>query len=153
MGYGMGRAHAPVFSIKTIWGIAKSKELNMSEDDLYSFVMRETGKSSIRALNQAEINKVCTALSKLKDSISGNSYEKRTDVGGNTATSNQRKKIYKLTEELGWNNNNARINGFVKKMFKVSRLEWLSQAQCDKLIEMLKKMVDRSKTEGCDSHE
>jgi len=48
-----------------------------------------------------------------------------------------------LTEELGWNDDNQRINGFVKKMFKVERLEWLTMYQCNKLIEMLKKMVER----------
>lgn len=51
----------------------------------------------------------------------------------------QRRKIYALTEKLGWNNNNARINGFVKKMFDVERLEWLDDDQCSKLIEILRK--------------
>lgn len=141
-----GRSHVPNFTIKTIWGIAKSPELLLSEEDLYSIIYRETGKDSMRKLTQKEINKVCSALSELKDSVKGKDKSKRTDAGGNTLTSRQRKKIYKLTEELGWNNNNARINGFVKKMFKVERLEWLDDDQCSRLIEMLKSMVERQES-------
>ena len=93
----------------------------------------------MRKLTQNEINKVGTVLSKMKDAVKG----KRTDSKGNDLTSRQRRKIYKLTEQLGWNNNNARINGFVKKMFNVERIEWLDDEQCSRLIEMLKKMAGR----------
>lgn len=149
MGYSnRGRNYAPNFSIRTIWGLAKSPELLLSDEDLYSIIYRETGKDSMRKLNQKEINKVCSTLSEMKDSVKGS--KERTDTGGNKLTKEQRRKIYMLTEELGWNNNNARINGFVKKMFKVERLEWLNKSQCSKLIEMLKDMVDRevAKKEG-----
>ena len=149
MGYSSrGRYNAPNFTIKTIWGIAKSPELLMSEEDLYSIIYRETGKDSMRKLTQSEINKVCSALSEMKDSVKGSSSKKRTDTGGSNRTKEQRQKIYKLTEELGWNNNNARINGFVKKMFKVERLEWLDNDQCSRLIEMLKSMVERGKKDA-----
>ena len=144
MGYSnRGRSYAPNFTIKTIWGIAKSPELLMSKEDLYSIMYRETGKDSMRELTQEEINKVCSALSVMKDSVKGKDKSKRTDTGGNAITKAKRQKIYKLTEELGWNDNNARINGFVKRMFKLERLEWLSSQQCSRLIEMLKSMVER----------
>lgn len=151
MGYSYrGRSYAPNFSIKTIWGIAKSPELLMSDEDLYSIIYRETGKDSMRKLTQKEIGKVCSTLLEMKDSASGKSKTGRTDTGGNKLTVDQRRKIYKLTGELGWNNNNARINGFVKKMFNVERLEWLNKKQCNTLIETLKSMVERenSKKEG-----
>ena len=61
---------------------------------------------------------------------------------GNVATVNQRKKVYKLTEELGWDKK-ARINGMCRKMFGVGSLEWIDYQQCSKLIEALKKMVAR----------
>ena len=138
-----GRSYAPNFSIKTIWGLAKAPELLLSDEDLYSIIYRETGKDSMRKLNQKEIGKVCSVLSEMKDSAKGS--KTRTDSGGNNLTKEQRRKIYKLTEELGWNNNNARINGFVKKMFNVERLEWLNSYQCSRLIEMLKNMVERGK--------
>lgn len=144
------RSHALNFSIKTIWGIAKSRELLMSDEDLYSIIYRETGKDSMRKLNQKEIGKVCSTLLEMKDSVSIKSKTGRTDTGGNKLTISQRRKIYKLTGELGWNNNNARINGFVKKMFNTERLEWLDKQQCNSLIEMLKSMVERenSKKDG-----
>ena len=133
------RSYAPTFSIKSLWGLSKSAELGLDDEALYSIIRRETGKDSMRKLTQNEINKVGTVLSKMKDAVKG----KRTDSKGNDLTSRQRRKIYALTEKLGWNNNNARINGFVKKMFDVERLEWLDDDQCSKLIEILKKMVNR----------
>lgn len=141
MGYSKGRSYAPAFTIKTIWGLAKSPELALDDETLYSIIYRETGKDSMRKLSQKEIKKVCSALSAMKDSAKGN--KGRTDTGGNKLTKAKRQKIYKLTGELGWNDNNARINGFVKKMFKVERIEWLSNEQCSKLIEILKSMVER----------
>lgn len=143
MGYNKGRSYAPTFTIKTIWGLAKSPELFLDEDTLYSIIYRETGKDSMKQLSQKEINKVCQALSTMKDSTKGNGSSDRTDNRGNKLTKAKRQKVYRLTGELGWNENNARINGFVKRMFGVERLEWLNNEQCSKLIEMLKSMVKR----------
>lgn len=137
---GRGRPHC---SIRTIWGLAKSPELSLDDENLYSIIQRETKKDSMRKLTQGEIDKVCRVLSNMKDDVIRAERGKRTDEGGNPQTENLRRKIYALTGELGWNNNNNRINGFVKKMFRVDRLEWLTVSQCHKLIEALKKMVDR----------
>ncbi len=57
----------------------------------------------------------------------------------------------KLTEELGWNDNPARLNGFILKMFRVSRIEWLTVAQCYRLIEALKKILEREQEKEVDS--
>ncbi len=130
----------PSYSIKTIWGLARSPEINLDDENLYALVYRETKKESLKALDQNEINKVCYALMKYKDQQTKRS---RTDQGGNEDTVQMRKKIYKLTGELGWNNNPTRIKGFIKRMFKTERLEWLTRAQCYKLIEALKEMVER----------
>lgn len=135
-------------SIRAIWGLAKSPELMLEEEDLYSIITRETKKDSMRLLSQSEIDKVCRVLQNMKDEVSRAEKGKRTDTGGNAQTEKLRKKVYALTEELGWNDNNNRINGFVMKMFKVSRIEWLTYAQCSKLIEILKKMLDRQSEEA-----
>ncbi len=134
-------------SIRAIWGLAKSPELMLEEDILYAIIRRETKKESMRQLSQSEIDKVCRILQNMKDDVTRANKGKRTDEGGNTETERLRKKVYALTEELGWNDNNNRINGFVMKMFKVSRIEWLTYAQCNKLIEILKKMIDRQEAE------
>lgn len=140
MAYKKNRYHG---SIRTIWGIAKSPELMLEDEDLYNIIMRETKKDSIRKLSQSEIDKICQILQNMKDEIVREEKGKRTDKGGNIETERLRRKIYALTGELGWNNNNKRIHGFVKRMFYVDRIEWLTVQQCHKLIEVLKKMVDR----------
>ena len=43
-------------SIRTLWAIAKSPELCLSEEDLHAVVYRETGKESMKKLTQGEIN-------------------------------------------------------------------------------------------------
>ena len=123
-------------SIKKLWGIAKSKELSMSDDDLHEFVYGQTGKSSIKKLTRRELSLVITALGNLKDMAGG----KRKP--GNPVTEEQRKKLYILSRRLGWKDN-RRINGMAKRMFKIDRVEWLDYIQCSKLIEALKAMLKR----------
>lgn len=139
----MAATHKPA-SLRTLWAIAKSPELSLSEDDLHAIVYRETGKQSMRQLTQGEVNTVARVLQNLKD---GNKSQRRTDEGGNPRTTQLRRKIYMLCETLGWNNDSRRINGFAKKLFGVDRVEWLTPAQCNKLVEALKKMIDRERSQ------
>ena len=130
-------------SIRTLWAIAKSPELHMTDEDLHAVVYRETGKESIKALTQGQINEVARVLQNMKDGVSRSTRPKRTDEGGDVRTVQQRRKIYALTEQLGWNDNPQRIQGFVKRMTGVDRLEWLNVAQCEKVIEGLKAILKR----------
>ena len=130
-------------SIRTLWAIAKSPELHMTDEDLHAVVYRETGKESIKALTQGQINEVARVLQNMKDGVSRSTRTKRTDEGGDVRTVQPRRKIYALTEQLGWNNNPQRIQGFVKRMTGVDRLEWLNVAQCEKVIEGLKAILKR----------
>lgn len=130
-------------SIRTLWAIAKSPELHMTDEDLHAVVYRETGKESIKALTQGQINEVARVLQNMKDGVSRSTRPKRTDEGGDARTIQQRRKIYALTEQLGWNDNPQRIQGFVKRMTGVDRLEWLNVAQCEKVIEGLKAILKR----------
>lgn len=132
-------------SIRTLWAIAKSPELCLSEEDLHAVVYRETGKESMKKLTQGEINNLARILQNMKDSVSQSSRKKRTDEGGNPRTAAQRRKIYALCEELGWNDDPRRIQGFVKRVAHVDRLEWLNNAVCEKVIEGLKAMLERKK--------
>lgn len=134
-------------SIKTLWAIAKSPELHLSDEDLHAVVYRETGKESMRKLTQGEINGVARVLQNMKDSVSTDPRTKRTDTGGDARTVRQRRKIYILAGELGWNNDERRIHGFAKRMTGVDRLEWLTPTQCGKVIEGLKALIDRQKRE------
>ena len=130
-------------SIRTLWAIAKSPELCLSDEDLHAVVYRETGKESMKKLTQGEMNKVTRVLQTIKDSVSQSRKPKRTDEGGNPKTTAQRRKIYALCEELGWNDNPKRIHGFVKRVTHVERLEWLNNEQCEKVIEGLKAILKR----------
>lgn len=128
-------------SIRTLWAIAKSPELGMTDEDLHNVVYRETGKESMKKLSQGEINTVARVLQNMKDSVPSSALMKRTDTGGDVRTVQQRRKIYTLTEALGWNDDPRRIQGFVKRMTGVDRLEWLTMAQCQKVIEGLKAIL------------
>ncbi len=42
-------------TIKMLWGLAKSPELSMTDEELHLLVSAHTGKDSIRALNKREL--------------------------------------------------------------------------------------------------
>ena len=133
-------------TIKMLWGLAKSPELSMTDEELHLLESAHTGKDSIRALNKRELGTMVSVLQNMKDS-SSKGTRNRQRRSGNVATANQRKKVYKLTEELGWSKK-ARVNGLCKKMFQVSSVEWVNYQQCSKLIEALKSMVEREKVKN-----
>jgi hypothetical protein len=128
-------------TIRVLWGIAKSPELSLTSEELHLIVAANTGKDSIKELNRRELGTVIGVLQRMKDSASGKSRADRRSRG-NTGTVNQRKKIYRLCEELGWDSP-SRINGMCRRMFKVEAVEWLDYRQCSKLIEALKSMAER----------
>lgn len=130
-------------SIRTLWAIAKSPELGMTDEDLHDVVYRETGKESMKKLTQGEVNTVARVLQNMKDSARRSARDKRIDEGGDPRTISQRRKIYALAEALGWSNAPERVQGFVKRVTGVDRVEWLSPAQCEKVIEGLKAILTR----------
>ena len=125
--------------MRTLWGLAKCEELRMTDEELHLVVMAQTGKESIRTLTQKEMSRVVYVLSQMKES-SRRGREARMPMCDGT-TQNQRRKVYKLMQALGWNE--KRINGMCRRMFKIERLEWLNYKQISDLIEALKAMIDR----------
>lgn len=130
-------------SIKKLWGIAKCPELKLTDEEVHLVVAGHTGKDSIKDLNKRELQTVIRVLYDMKESARKAKHGQKSYTG-NTATENQRKKIYKLTQELGWDKP-SRLSGMCRRMFKVSAVEWLDYQQCSKLIEALKKMAQRQK--------
>ena len=124
-------------TIKTLWAIAKSPELGMTDEDLHALVYRETGKGSLRELTARELGTVARVLQNLKDGARRDTRSRRTDEGGNPATVRQR--------HLIWHNDYRRIQRFVKKVTGTDRLEWLTPQQCGQVIEALKAMAAREK--------
>ena len=88
-------------TIRMLWGLAKSPELSMTDEELHLLVSAHTGKDSIKALNKRELGTMVSVLQNMKDSSSKGTRNRQRQTG-NVGTENQRKKIYKLTEELGW---------------------------------------------------
>ena len=136
-------------TIKMLWGIAKSAELSLTDEELHLLVAAHTGRESIRALTPGELRLMVDVLNSMKDAASRNKKGRR-QARGNLGTANQRRKIYKLAEALGWERR-SRIDGVCKRMFGVDRLEWLDYRQCSKLIEVLKCMVDREEGQDADT--
>lgn len=129
-------------NLRTVFGIAKSPELQLNDDELHWLVQAHTGKDSLKELNRRELQTVVRVLGGMRDSAK---KARRGDTG-NAETAAQRRKIYKLAQELGWDKP-ARINGMCRRMFRVDRVEWLSYKQCSDLIEALKSMVRRKEEE------
>lgn len=136
-------------TIRMLWGLAKSKELSLTDEELHLLVSANTGKDSIRRLTQRELGIMIGILSNMKSSASKNDRNDRK-IRGNAGTANQRKKIYKLTELLGWEKQ-ERVNGLCRKMFGVDCVEWLDYRQCSKLIEALKNMAERKERKDADA--
>lgn len=49
-------------TIKMLWGLAKSPELSMTDEELHLLVSAHTGKDSIRALNKRELGTMVSVL-------------------------------------------------------------------------------------------
>ncbi|WP_195636159.1 phage protein GemA/Gp16 family protein [Enterocloster bolteae] len=128
------------YTIKTLWGLAKCKELRLTDEELHLLVIRETGKDSIRELNSSELAHVCHLLQKQKDGIKrqeGTLPERR----GNPQTGRQRRKIDQLREKLCWEERDVRA--LTHRMYKVDAVEWLTYYQCQGLIEAMKSILER----------
>lgn len=139
-------------TIRTIWAIAKSPQLQMSDEELHLLLSAQTGKNSLRHLSQHELDAMAAVLGRMKKELEreGSGQKRRR---GNLCTVNQRKKIYRLTETLGWDKP-SRLSGMCRRMFGVERVEWLTYQQCSKLIEALKKMAEREpERRECDAVE
>lgn len=102
-------------TIKMLWGLAKSPELSMTDEELHLLVSAHTGKDSIRALNKRELGTMVSVLQNMKDS---SPRELETDSGGQVRLQRQiTEKVYKLTRNLG----GARRQGsmdFVRRCFR-----------------------------------
>ena len=130
-------------TLRTIWGLAKSPELHMTDEELHLLVSGHTGKESLKQLTKREISLVAGVLAEMKESTKRqNRQNAHPSARGNPATVNQRKKVWKLSQELGWDNP-VRVDGICKRMFHVDKVEWLNYQQCSALIEALKGMAER----------
>lgn len=119
--------------IKRIWGLAK-KGLNLTDDDLYSILYRETGKESMKECKEKELKRVVLSLEHLRgEGVPGRASRK------------QIWKIKDLARELGWEDNPRRLAGFLRKWYGVEQAQWLSSRDAWKAIESLKNILERER--------
>lgn len=119
--------------IKMIWATAKRAKL--SDDDLYAVIYRETGKDSMRKCTEKELDRV---LLSLRSTLGFDNFR------GNRATKKQIWKIHQLESQLGWSNNPMRLQRFLRKYYRIDKVEWLTTAQAWRAIESLKKLVEKT---------
>lgn len=129
-----------------IYAIAKSPQLSMSDEELHNLVGGLTGKNSFKELTQEEISRVVVKLQWMKDSVDEEKKQRNFTRRGNRSTERQRKKMYMLMKNLGWND--ARVRGFAKKMVGTETIEWLNHEQCSILIEGMKKLLARQEVDA-----
>lgn len=129
-----------------IYAIAKSPQLGMTDEELHLLVGRMTGKDSLKELTSRELMDLTTKLQEMRDSASGKKDKRNFTRRGNRATERQRRKMYMLMKELGWND--KRVRGFARKMVGTETIEWLNHEQCAILIEGMKKLIDHQEPGG-----
>lgn len=115
-------------------------------DMLYDLVQRLTGSTSISSLTMAQANRVIDELEKfLGRGDKAKKFPRRRAAaspgGPRGATEQQLWKIRDLAEKLGWNE--KRLLGFVKKYYRVDKVEWLTYAMAQACTEGLKAMLAR----------
>lgn len=123
-----------------IYAIAKSPQLGMTDEELHLLVGGMTGKDSLKELTPRELMDLTTKLQEMRDSASGKKDKRNFTHKGNRATERQRRKMYMLMKELGWND--KRVRGFARKMVGTETIEWLNHEQCSILIEGMKKLIE-----------
>lgn len=129
-----------------IYAIAKSPQLGMTDEELHLLVGGMTGKDSLKELTQRELMDLTTKLQEMRDSASGKKGKRNFTRKGNRATERQRRKMYMLMKDLGWND--KRVRGFARKMVGTETIEWLNHEQCAILIEGMKKLIDHQEPGG-----
>lgn len=128
---------------KKIWASARS--LHMDSDMLHGLAMMMFGKDSLRKLTGVEAGRMIEELGRREKGQSDFRYVVAENGKPRPlATKGQLWKIDELVEELGWTDNPKRLQGFCRKYSKVDNPLWLTRQQAWKLIEGLKKLLEKS---------
>jgi len=115
---------------KQIWSIGR--KLGMDEADIRAVLSRETGKDSMRACTDQELQRVVIAMRQLQGESSGD-----------RASFKQVGLIRRLEASLGWSEQPERLRAYLRKYYRVDKPEWLTKAQAWRATESLKKVLSR----------
>lgn len=122
---------------------ASARELNLDNDLIHSFVLNMTGSEHISALTKSEAIMIIDELEYKKTGV-----RKKTPYRANMATEDQIFKIKALEKSLGWSSNPKRLKAFTKKYSGIEELKWLTFAKASKLIESLKKILEKNNSKN-----
>jgi len=121
--------------IKKIYVTAK--ESGIDNALLHNILEQMMGKTSIKELTKYE-------AMDLIDKLAGKPERQQKGY----RAFNYVKMIRHLEAELGWSDNPKRLQGFIRKYAKTDRLEWLTPSQASKIIEGLKKLLQKGYSEN-----
>lgn len=116
------------------------KELGMADEAYRAMLMRVTGKDSCAKLAMSELEAVLAEL-KSKGFTPRKSAGRRPNR--RDSADPMMRKIEALLLDNGWSWNYA--HGTARKMFKVDRVEWLSDGNMHKLVAALQIAANRRK--------
>ncbi|SHJ59843.1 regulatory protein GemA [Desulfofundulus thermosubterraneus] len=112
-----------------------ARELGMDHEDLRGLAYNMAGVDGLSQLTRRDAMRL---IDYLVD-------RSRKDYRPTAASRQQIYLIEKLAAELGWNDNPRRLAGFVRRTAGVAHMRWLDAAGAYRVIEGLKKMVERRK--------
>jgi len=112
-------------------------QLDWEDADYRAMLQQQVGKTSAADCSDAELGRVLDWF-KAQGCVSNNSRpQPKNQVDKIVALWNELHRVGKLS------NDNADLNAWVHRQFKVQRVEWLSVSQKSQAIEMLKKWLTR----------
>lgn len=118
--------------MRRLWAV--SHEYGLDKDMLHELCLEELGEEHISSLSDKQAKY-------LIGRIQGKNVQKPAPRG--MITNEQKKYIKDLEQQLGWDDNPARLAGFIKKYAKTDVIDWLTVRQASKVIEGLKVMAER----------
>lgn len=141
------------------------KQLGLHEDEYRSLLQQVTGKDSAKDLDAGELKRVVEVFYGMGFRVSNKGVGAHRHApgqgkkGGKLSPQSRDKKAAEKTQvdkiRALWiegyhagvikNRYESGLNAFVKRMFKVERVEWLNWEQSQKAIEAIKQMIERGK--------
>ena len=121
---------------------ALSRKLGMDMEDLHGMAYRISGTDSLRTLSGREAGRM---IEELKTRCGQPVI--RTGGGAGRATEAQQRKIFRLTCELGWNDQPERLRGYIRRMCKADDVRFLTPQQASIIIDGLTAMRDGDRAE------
>lgn len=113
--------------MRMIYGLAR--KVNLDDELLHDMVRGQTGCEHIRSLS-------ITQAKALIDRLKRVAGEPEKETPGDRATEAQRRMIYALAKELGWDH--ERLRAFMEKRFNASAVAFLTASKTKAVIEALK---------------